>query len=181
MRFLRSLFRSSNPTKGWKEDRAVAVVIDLDRHRLSGFGIRDRLAGLSFLGPATADGSVLTFPSKGITVGFANGLITWFAAYVAASPEEGIERFCGVFQYRGRRIDLSEGTAERETVTIFGPPYRRDQDAEEVILFYEFGEHEWQIEMSLNDRLRGFVIAPPILADAKQRAAYGVTKPWPST
>jgi len=142
MRFLRSLFSSTNPTKGWKEDPSVSVVIDLDRHRLSGFGIRDPLVGLSFLGPATASGSALSFARKGIALGFAHGLITWIAAYIAASSEEGVGRFCGCVQYQGRRIDLSEGTTEGEILRIFWPPYWRDQDAEEVILFYEFGEHE---------------------------------------
>ncbi len=87
--------------------------------------------------------------------------------------------FSGEFRYRERRLDLSEGTTERDLITAFGPPYWRDQDEVEVILFYEFGEYEWQIEMGLNDRLKLFVIAPPLLADPKQRAAYGVTRPWP--
>ena len=181
MQFLRSLFRSPNPTTEWKEDPSVPVVLDLDRHRLSGSGIRDPLAGLSFLGPATASGSILSFPRKGIMVGFANGRITSFAAYVSASAEEEVERFCGGFHYQGRRLDLSQETTEEEILRLFGPPYWRDQDAEEVIIFYEFGEHEWQIEINLSGHLRVFMIAPPILADEKQRAAYGVTKPWPPT
>ncbi len=89
-------------------------------------------------------------------------------------------RFSGWFRYRGRRLDLSEETTERELIAFFGSPYWRDQDEDEVIPFYEFGECEWQIEMSLKDWLSVFVIAPPILADPQQRAAYGVTKPWPA-
>ncbi len=74
----------------------------------------------------------------------------------------------------------SPNPTERGLIAIFGSPYWRDQDEDEVILFYEFGEYEWQIEMSLKDRLSVFVIAPPILADPQQRAAYSVTKPWPA-
>ena len=179
-RFLQSLFKSPNPTQEWKENPSVSLVVDLDGHRLCGLGIRDSLAGLGFLGPATMAGSTLFFPGKGISVGFKDGCITSFAAYVAASPEEGMGRFSGWFRYRGRRLDLSEETTERELIAFFGSPYRRDQDEDEVILFYEFGEYEWQIEMSLKDRLSVFAIAPPILGDPQQRAAYGVTKPWPA-
>ncbi len=179
LQFLRSLFRPLNPTEAWKEDPSIPLVVDLDRHRLCGVHIGESLARLAFLGPATGTGSTLSFPSKGISVGSRDGLITSFAAYVAPAPEEAMGPFSGEFRYRERPLDLSEGTTERDLITAFGPPYWRDQDEVEVILFYEFGEYEWQIEMSPNDRLKLFVIAPPLLADPKQRAAYGVTKPWP--
>ena len=178
--FLRSLFKSPNSTQAWKEELSVDLVVDLDRHRLCGLGIGDWLAGLVHLGPAKMTGSMIFFPGKGISVGFKAGVITSFAAYVAASPEEGVGRFTGWFIYRDRLLALSEETGEKELIEIFGPPYWRDQDEDEVILFYEFGEYEWQVEMSLKDRLKVFVISEPILADPKQRAAYGVTKPWPA-
>ena len=178
--FLQSLCKSSNPTQAWKEDLSVDLVVDLDRHRLCGRGIGDWLAGLACLGPATMSGSMLSFPGKGISVGFRAGVITSFAAYVAVSPEEGMGQFTGWFTYRDRRLALSEETTESKLVATFGPPYWRDQDEDEVILFYEFREYEWQVEMSLKDRLKVFVISEPILADQKQRAAYGVSKPWPA-
>ncbi len=102
-----------------------------------------RLVGGSCLPWSRHDGRpTLFFPGKGISVGFKDGVVTSFAAYVAASPEEGMGRFSGWFRYRGRRLDLCEETTERELIAIFGSPYRRDQDEDEVILFYEFGEYE---------------------------------------
>ena len=63
---------------------------------------------------------------------------------------------------------------------LVGPPYWRDEDADELILFYEFPNLEWQIEFSLDGSFnRVNVTCNPLLADETQRKAYRVDKPWP--
>lgn len=77
-------------------------------------------------------------------------------------------------------MPLSAQTREREIVGYFGDPYWRDEDEEEILLFYEFGELEWQVELTLQGTLKAVnAVAPPLLADEAQRRAYRVTKPWP--
>lgn len=72
--------------------------------------------------------------------------------------------------------------APEDVIQRFGEPYWRDEDGGEVILFYEYqdGEVELQFEFSNPTEISVITLARPgVLADAKQRAAYGVTKPWP--
>jgi hypothetical protein len=178
--FLWSLLGRSNPTRRWKEDRSVPLVVDLDRHRLADVGIGERFERLAFLGPADCDGDLLSFRSRGVEVVTEGGVVVEFTVFLRPpSEDEQMGRFAGSFRYRGAPLALSQGTREREVVAVFGAPYWRDQDEDEVLLFYEFGEWEWGIELSLAGWLKAVVVGKPLLADAETRAAYGVDKPWP--
>jgi hypothetical protein len=63
----------------------------------------------------------------------------------------------------------------------FGEPYWRDADADEVLLFYELPEVEWQLEFPLPAATLSamVIVTPPLLADRQQRHHYGLDKPWP--
>ena len=76
-------------------------------------------------------------------------------------------------------LRLSNRSSESDVQALFGQPYWRDQDEDEIILFYEFPGVEWQIEFDLVGALKHLRVGRPLLADAEQRAAYGVTKHWP--
>jgi len=69
---------------------------------------------------------------------------------------------------------------EEDVLDVFGQPYWIDRDDMETILFYEFNDVEWQLELSQTGSLQAVIVtASPLLAKEDQRKAYGVSKPWP--
>jgi hypothetical protein len=99
--------------------------------------------------------------------------------YFGHSAEAVYGAFDGAVHYRGTPLEISASVTEPWFREHLGEPYWRDADEEEVILFYEHGQREWQIELAADGRLKCWVIAEPLLASAEQRRAYGVTKEWP--
>ncbi len=77
--------------------------------------------------------------------------------------------------------EWSEKTLPRHMEPRFYEPYWRDSaDEEGSILFYEFGEIEWQVEFDQADSLRCLiVVSPPLMNDEEQRRAHGVNEPRP--
>jgi hypothetical protein len=157
----------------------VPLVIDLDRHQLSGVGIGDPVERLSFLGPAVV-GVGFEFREKGVIVSPTSVDQLWeFSAILTPVGREHVLPFAGSFQFRGNRLALTPSTREADLLRLFGPPYWRDQDDDEVILFYEHGPVEWQLELSPDGALQAVTIGTPLMAEPEQRAAFKVTKPWP--
>jgi hypothetical protein len=184
MSLLDSLLNRSNSTRAWVADPAVSLVLDLDTNRLSGVGIGDRFDKLSFLGPGKGKRSApITFVEKGLQIDIdANELVESFAFYFGHAQEAEFGRFQGVVQYRRTPVPLDSSVNEETIRNLLGEPYWRDQDEEETILFYEPAGGEWQIEFESDDRLKCLrIVNPPMMSDAQQRTAYGVTKPWPPT
>ena len=91
-----------------------------------------------------------------------------------------LSRFRGSFTFRGDTVALTTETTPEQVLRRFGDPYWKDEDRNELILFYEDGRVELQFEFPGKHRL-SFVtmMLNPLMADAEQRKAYGVTKPWP--
>lgn len=173
--------RRRDPTVAWTADPALAATLDLDRHRICGAGLGEpveRLAGLGPAedGPAAARGE-LRYPSRGLSVSTVDGLVT---AFFVAWREPGYAPFAGRVTSDGREVGLAGGSTPEDLVAMLGTPYWRAEDPDEVILFYERRDVEWQLECDHGTGLRAMVIvSPPILADPAQREAYGVTAAWP--
>lgn len=90
--------------------------------------------------------------------------------------------FKGSFAVHGDPVGLGAATTESHILARFGQPYWTDRSDGETILFYEFeqGGVELQFEFPESQGL-GFITLTRqgVLADEKQRQAYGCDKPWP--
>lgn len=175
-----------DPTREWIANPSLTLKLNLDEHSLAGIRIGDPFDTISRLGPTENPKSiqyeVCEYCSKGLRVGFGRGLVDSFeVVFGAATGAEGYSPFVGVCHHRGERVSLGSSTTVAEFIGRFGDPYWRDEDERESLLFYEFGgDIEWQVEFDTQARLQFLqIVTPPLLADAKQRSAYGVDRPWP--
>jgi hypothetical protein len=122
---------------------------------------------------------VFAWSHKGIDVLAHDRRIWEMGFYLGHPAEPGHGAFAGCFRFGGSPVRLSKELRESGVQSLFGPPYWRDRDEGEALLFYEFPGVEWQLEFALDGTLKYLQLGLPLLADAGQRAAYGVTKPWP--
>lgn len=90
-----------------------------------------------------------------------------------------LTKFPGVFLKNGNTLPLTAGWTEAQVVADFGDYYWRDEDGDEVILFYEDGRIERQFEFVEGKLVYITISQEPILAGEAQRKAYRCTKPWP--
>jgi hypothetical protein len=128
--------------------------------------------------PELAEDEVYCYYSRGLEVSAEDGFISGYRFVWRA--EEGFRPFPGRCFHRGAPITLSPAISEAEIAALAGSPYWRDEDEEEILLFYEFDRVEWQVELTRDGRLSQWsIITPPSMADEDQRAAYGVTMAWP--
>lgn len=176
---------NQHPTALWQSDPGLEIHLDLDRHAFCRCRIGDPIEWLSGLGrpedaAALREGRYLYY-SHGIEIGEENGKVADFAVFWIDYLRAGFRTFTGLITYRGKAVSLSSRTSEGEFVNLFGSPYWRDQDQDEIILFYEFqGDIEWQVEFTLEGDLKAVrVVWPSLMSEEKQRKLYGVSLPWP--
>ncbi len=184
MGFLDLFRRKPDPTATWRAEPGLRLEFDFSSQALCGVRIGESLERLARLGPAEdkrAGGrGRYCYYSKGLEIGAAAGLADSFLLVWDSPAEPRYRPFAGTCMYRGRDLGLSARTSEADIRQCFGEPYWRDQDEDEILLFYEFRSVEWMIELSPHRTLRAVqIVTPPLLADEGQRAAYKVTKPWP--
>lgn len=168
----------------WTAADAPPLEFDFSQNALSGVRLRDPVSCLWPFGPPEdahrAKDGAYCFYSRGFEVGVIRGRVEEFVLRWRAV--DGFQPFAGRSRLAEAEVKLSGGMAEAEWVQIFGEPFWRDEDRDEILLFYEFqGAVEWQVEIDRQAGLSAMVItALPLLADAAQRQAYRVSKPWPS-
>lgn len=182
-----SFFKPKNRTKNWQRPDDLQLVFDLEAGSLNGVRLGDSLEAVSFLGPVE-DRSGLKYQeynyfSLGLCVccGDDENTIDGFDVIQKDrwSPQE--RPYPGQFRYQGANHPIAQLT-ESNFVNDFGSPYWRDQDKDEIILFYEFPTVEWQVEFNLDGSFNRIIItSSPMFADENSRKAYGVTKHWPPT
>ena len=167
-------------------DSRVELVADFDAFTLNGVGFGESVEGLPFLGPGPTDSHA--FPGQGLSVDVTENKLDGFLvalgakAFISGCKPGDVQPFVGTIRMGGRAWYPRELTHERHFTEVFGEPYWRDVDDEEVLLFFEFARGELQVEVSLDDRVQVLVASQaPLLADPEQRHAYGVTRPWPPT
>jgi hypothetical protein len=176
-----------DPLVSWKAEPGLTGDLDFnfDQHALCGIKLGDPIALLWKLGPsedkpAEAAGNYNYF-SRGVQVSAENGKIVSFVLFWNDDQRKQFLPFKSVCIYRGQPIALNAGMRDAEIKGIFGEPYWKDEADDETILFYEFGDIEWQVEIDSQKGATAIVVlTPPLLKDAAQRKSYGVTKPWPS-
>ncbi|MBI5527752.1 MAG: hypothetical protein HY897_15585 [Deltaproteobacteria bacterium] len=178
------MFGAPDPTRHWKGTPGLVPDFDLDRHALCGVRPGDPVAWLEKLGrcedQAAAKEGEYRWYTRGIAVDVDLYAVSAFIVHFADDREEGYAPFGGPCSVRGRSVPLTPETTEKEFGEAFGEPYWRDRETDETILFYEFGDIEWQAEFTSGRRLRLIlVMTPPMLADEDQRKTYKIDKPWP--
>jgi hypothetical protein len=174
-----------HPSSSWQSMPGFEIQLDLDTHAICRCRIGDPIEWLSPLGPPE-DSRMLReqrycYFSRGIEIGEESGKVADFAVFWIDYLGRGFKPFKGLVTHRGRTVTLYSRTTEKDFVDLFGYPYWRDQDQEEIILFYEFqGDIEWQVEFTLEGMLKAIrVVWPALMADAAQRELYSVDLPWP--
>jgi len=185
LKLLDRIMGRQHPNMLWQLDPGLELHLDLDRHALCRCRIGDPIEWLSGLGPPE-DAKALReqrycYYSRGIEIGEENGNVADFAVFWIDYLQQGFQPFEGRITYHGKTIRLDSRTTERDFRDLFGEPYWRDQDEEEIILFYEFQRDiEWQVEFTVESNLKAIrVVWPALMADAEQREIYGVNIPWP--
>lgn len=183
MNFLSRLF-GIDITRNWTADSGLKIKFDFNKFALCSVKIGDPLERLEKFGPAqdksAAGHGVLRYYSKGVEIGVNHGVVAHYVLVIDDYLKLGYQPFSGVCEYQGNNIAINAGTSEEDIVEYFGEPYWRNEDSDEIILFYEFKDTEVQVELSTDKKLKAVVIvSPPLLADEEQRKSYGVSKSWP--
>jgi len=178
------LRRRPHPTKHWVQDRNVRLLADLDRFELSGVALGDDIERLSFLG--RSESRFYDYPEQGLQLDVDEGCLTGFSlalrrdVYLGADFRGRVHAFAGSIRMKGRSRGPHELQGESDFADVLGDPYWRDEDDEEILLFFEFPKREITVELTLKDVPQVLIVSTqPLMADAEQRALYGVTAPWP--
>lgn len=175
-----------DPLVSWRAEpgQTPDLDFDFDTHTLCGIKVGDPVSLLWKLGPpedkAEEARGNYNYYSKGVQVSAEAGKIASFVLFWNDEQRKQFLAFNSPCHYRGQTLTLRAGMDESALKTIFGGPYLRDEDENEIILFYELGAVEWQMEIGRHAGLTATVIlTPPLLADEEQRNTFKVTKPWP--
>jgi hypothetical protein len=184
MSLLDRLRRRRSPTAEWREDRGVRLIADLDRFELGGVKFGDPYTRLSFLGPS--ESPFMDYHRKGLRIDVADDRLDGFTlaleagAFLGASSKRPVRPFVGRLKIRGRELRVEELRTEEDLTALWGTPFWRDEDDDEILLFFEFSHGEIQVELSRDGRPRVLVATPEhLMADPEQRRSYGVEAPWP--
>lgn len=181
--YLLEFFRGPpDPSRDWQRSAGLQLQFDLNAGRLNSAGLGDHFEALSFLGPSNnrrlAALGWFEFHDLGITIECDDWDIVEIVLVLRDENAE-VRPYAGKFLFRGREVELA-GATEQSFVEHFGDCYWRAQDDDEIILFYEFPELEWQVEFDLRGCIKAMDVTNRILmADEEQRELYGVTKAWP--
>lgn len=177
MAFLDFLFgkkKHSNPTSQWIRDPSRQPTFDLKAQTLDGVSLGTSYMPLDYLGPGKVSAEGLGFPDSQLVLGIENELLTDFTILFPTSKQTIS------FTLGDSSVEPAQLASEEGITALIGPPFFRDEDDDEILVFYEFGSTEWQIEFTIDGQTRRWlVVSPPLLADPDQRKAYGVNQPWP--
>src|SRR5687767_2745203 len=139
-------------TRHWVGDTRFPLELDLTRQSFSGVQIGGSIDRLMRLGPAedreAAEDEIYRYYSRGLEVTAAGGFVSGFR--FVWQPVEGFRPYPGSVSLRGEILAFGPETTELDLRRLLGAPYWRDEDEDEILLFYEPGEVEWQIELSKN-------------------------------
>lgn len=173
MSFLSDLFKEKNETSKWVENESVEISIDLSNNKFSTVSLNEEFEKISFLGPgkrAEFSKKSFNFLEKGIGIDINNdNKIEAFAIYFRNSYIEKMKPYKGKVIYNEKIIDLTGLKGKDELIMYFGEPYRQEEDEEETIMYYEFEDHEWQIELTPEGEVNAMIICRPSLFDPEAK------------
>jgi hypothetical protein len=159
------------------------LYVDLDAASLNGVTLGQPFSALAFLGrdedSSAARSNAFCYYSLGLVVDRGGDDALEGFSIVLRDSENRHRPFPGAFIWHKSNVNLTQMKLQ-DLVGTFGDWYWIDTDEDEAIVFYEFPEHEMQIECHLDGRLERVIMTrDPLMSSVEQRAAYGVTKPWP--
>ena len=172
---LDALFRRGNPTNLWHRSSGLALSVDLLSASINSVPVGSPIETFSFLGRSSSKiKTPLDFDDLGISLDYEDdGTVSGFQVILVDSDKE-FSKYSGVIKLNDSPIN------PLELLAGLGEPYWRDQDEEEILVFYEYSTHEIQIEQSLAGECQRIIVTKhPLMGRAEQREAYGVEKPWP--
>ncbi|MBN1619319.1 hypothetical protein JW890_01210 [candidate division WOR-3 bacterium] len=172
------------PGFDWGERTSVRRKLDLGYTKLSGVGLYEDWLLLKKFGmpenPSNARSMKFSYYSSGFEFDVENGkitdiFVTWKDFY---SP---FSAFSGETLDKGKPTGINPKTKEDDFINIFPDVYWRDEDDDEIILFYEFKDFEWQVEFDKSREIKAFIAGgkPTLLSDPEVRKMYKITKDFP--
>jgi hypothetical protein len=175
--------RLFDPTRNWTPDPSCKLVFELDRGALNGVGMGDDGERLSFLGPSddpeSARRGIFSYHRLGYGFDWNDERLVDGCEVVFFDEFEKYQPFGGRITYNQEELRLA-GMSESRFRERFPDIYWRDEDADEIILFYEMPNLEWQVEFDLAGIIKRVIVTDePLMADAESRRGYQVTKAWP--
>jgi hypothetical protein len=157
-----------------KSTAPIDLEIDLGWFRLNGVSLGEVPTSIVSEEVINSASGVFELVGQGIEIGTEHGVFDH--AFITVAD------FTGTLSLKDSPLTLSPHMTERDILAIFGEPYWTDRTEGETLLFYEYllGQVELQFEFPDAQGLT-FVtfMRNGVLSVAEQRAAYGVTKPWP--
>ncbi len=155
-------------------------VLDLDHHRFNDIGIGSKSDDVRRRDHFEHFDVVSTTCHRSVEIGTEGEAVDYILVNWRDPEAPELPAFKGRIRFAGCLHPFSVTTTKAEVLALLGAPYWIDEDADESILFYEFGAIEWQIEFDEKEFLKVLLMAtPPLLEDPEQRRAYGVTRKWP--
>lgn len=178
------LRRPKDPTQDWRRADNLQLTFDLQTASLNSIGLGQRIERLSFLGPVEDRSALRQLVYDYYSLGLAiehdeQGTIRSFTILSRDPDDPKYQPFPGVLLCRGENLAIEQLT-EDFFLSRFGEPYCRDEDEDEVLLFHEFPNLEWQVECNLDGTLKRILLTDePLMAEDRVRKDYAVTRPWP--
>lgn len=151
MGLLDSLAGSRDPTGNWATEPGLLLEFEMEPPSLLGVKLGEPLEKLFRLGPAenkeSAHQGELRYYSRGVAIEVDKGKCDAFFV-VFSQGFEGFAAFHGTVRFEGDPIDLSAATDVQAVTEIFGEPLRREDDADESVLYFSEEGAEWEFEFS---------------------------------
>lgn len=170
-----SFFTSSSAKKA-ALDITTPPKIDLHKLSIDHSKLGSPVSLNDFFHKALQKTDVCNLAAQGVELGTKTGVLDYVLINVPT--------FSGEFLLGGELLNLSSTTSPDAVQRLLGEPYWTDRSDNEIILFYEpyEGEYEVQFEFPDSAGLGSILLAKQgVLSDLAQRQAYGVNKPWPPT
>ena len=174
------IFRRGNPTNDWHRSPDLTLTAALDEPSLNGVTLGSRFDNLSPIGRNdSSQFGTLCYFDLGIGLDYADDQT--FRGYMVVLQDEDnqFQPFRGTLSWKQLQLDVNRLT-RNELPKVFGDWYWLDTDDDESIAFYEYPDHEMQIELCPSGAVTRFILTrTPLMADPDQRESYNVDKPWP--
>jgi hypothetical protein len=154
MGLLDFLFRR-NPTADWHEV-VSSPAIDIGRCTIDGKGPGARLDDFRSFGradtwPGKNGNGSLDYQAKGLSLDFEGGrfycLLATLQPIPYGPPREPGHVWQGRLTHGGAPVPLKAGSTESHVIESFGEPTRRDDEEDEVVLTYQFGDVTAEFEI----------------------------------
>jgi len=154
--------RPPDKTKDWRRETDLELTVDFKRGSLNGVSLGSRAERLSFLGPAedrsAARDGCLQYFSLGLCVELErDGTIMSYMIVHRDPYEERYSPFPGSALHGEQTLDVSELT-EDLAVGQLGEPASREEDDEEIILYYKKGDFQCEFEFDTESRFKCVVL-----------------------